>query len=108
MEVDVHTLTASSPTKPFKIKVHIKEELNSKKSFSTTIPAFIDSGAMGNFIHPRLVKRLGIPTHLRPHALELQTVTGNRFFSVKKQVTLNMTTRHGHQENLVLNVAPVG
>ena len=63
---------------------------------------------MGNFIHPCLVKCLGIPTQPRENPLQLQTVTGNKFHSVDKQATLVLTTKHGHEETITLNVAPVG
>jgi hypothetical protein len=51
----VSTLTASSPTKPFLLPVRIQETPESPHPFSTAGKAFVDSGAMGNFIHPRLV-----------------------------------------------------
>ena len=35
-------------------------------------------------------------------------VTGNKFHSVNKQATIVLTTKHGHEETITLNVAPVG
>ena len=107
MDIHVSTLSSSSISKPFEIKVHISEDVT-QIPYSTTTKAFIDSGAMGNFIHPRLVKRLGIPTKARDSPLQLQTVTGNKFHSVDKQATIVLTTQHGHEETITLNVAPVG
>jgi dUTP pyrophosphatase len=43
-----------------------------------------------------------------PHPLELQMVTGTCFYHVKQQVTLLLTTQHGHEETITLNVALVG
>ena len=55
-EVIVSVITASSPATPIKVRVHIQED-NTNPPFSETTLAFLDSGAMGNFIHPRLVTR---------------------------------------------------
>ena len=107
MDVHISTLSSSSISKPFEIKVHISEDVT-QIPYSTQTKAFIDSGAMGNFIHPRLIKRLGIPTWEREAPLQLQTVTGNKFHSVDKQATIVLTTQHGHEETITLNVAPVG
>ena len=108
MDIHVSTLLSSTSTHPFEIKVRIREESPNNSPFSTDLYAFIDSGAMGNFIHPRVIKRLAIPTHTQKIPLELQSVTGNKFFSVKEQATLTVITKHGHEEIITLNVAPVG
>jgi len=89
------------------IKVSIMEEPSSKTPFSTNLTAFINSGAMGNFMHPCIVNKLQIPKHPCTQTLELQMVTGNKFFEVKHQVTAILTTAHGHEEKLVLDVAPI-
>jgi len=104
----ISLLTASSSVKPILLPVRIQEEPNTSPPFSITLSAFIDSGAMGNFIHPRIVKKFSIPTSPHPSPIQLQTVTGSQFFSVTTQVTVQMITRHGHKESIVLNVAPVG
>ena len=106
----VSTLTASSTTKPFLLPVRIQEDPHAQNPhiFSIHGKAFIDSGAMGNFIHPRLVEKFHIPTSTRDKTLHLQTVTGRKFFEVKEQVTILLTTKHGHEEVLKLDVAPIG
>ena len=50
--MNVSSLSASSPTSPILLPVHIQEEDSTVPPFSTTLKAFIDSGVMGNFIHP--------------------------------------------------------
>ena len=108
MDLNISALSASSPTKPFKIPVCIREDPNTQKPFSAPLTAFIDSGAMGNFIHPQVIKHLHLPLIPRENPLELQMVTGNKFYAVKKQARLTLMTRHGHEEVISLNVAPVG
>ena len=63
---------------------------------------------MGNFLHPRIIKQFDIPTKPRPKTMELQTVTGSKFFKVTQQAHVLMTTKHGHQEIIPFNVAPIG
>jgi len=104
----VSLLTASSSVKPILLPVRIQEEPNTSPPFSIAVSAFIDSGAMGNFIHPRIVKKFSIPTSPCSTPIQLQMVTGSRFFSVTTQVKVQMITRHGHEETITLNVAPVG
>jgi dUTP pyrophosphatase len=98
------TVNSALTTKgnPFLLPVTIQEE--------NPIPlqAFIDSGAMGNFIHPRTVAQHSLPTSRRPRKLKLQTVTGRTFAKVELQVTTTLTTRHGHTEQITLDVAPIG
>jgi len=106
--VIVSTLTASSPTKPFLLEVRIQENPEDPTPFSCTGQAFVDSGAMGNFIHPRLVTKFGIPTFPRPTPLRLRTVTGTNFHDVSQQVRVSLITKHGHEEVITLDVAPIG
>jgi len=63
--VNVSLLTASSSVKPILLPIRIQEEPNTSPPFSVALSAFIDSGAMGNFIHLRIVKRFSIPTSPR-------------------------------------------
>ena len=107
MDIHVSTLSSSSFSKPFEIMVHISEDVT-QIPYSTKVKAFIDSGAMGNFIHLCLVKWLGIPMQKWDTPLQLQTVTGNKFHSVNQQATIVLTTKHGHEEKIILNIAPVG
>ena len=107
MDIHISTLSSMSLSKPFEILVCILEDVT-QIPYSTNIKAFINSGAMGNFIHPHLIKRLGIPTQPRENPLQLQMVTGNKFHSVDKQATIVLTMKHGHEETIMLNVAPVG
>ena len=106
-EVIVSMITASSPATPIRVRVHIQED-NTTPPFSKTTLAFLDSGAMGNFIHPRFVARCKIPTFPRHSPLSLQMVTGTKFYQVTEQVRVQMHTGHGHHEIITLNVAPVG
>jgi dUTP pyrophosphatase len=87
---------------PFLLPVTIQEE------DPIPLQAFIDSGAMGNFIHPRIVAQHSLPTSKRPRKLKLQTVTGRTFAKVELQVTTHLTTRHGHTEQITFDVAPIG
>ena len=107
MDIHVSTLSSSSLSKPFEIMVHISEDVT-QIPYSTKVKAFIDSGAMGNFIHPCLVKQLGIPMQKQDTPLQLQMVTGNKFHSVNQQATIVLTTKHGHEEKIILNIAPAG
>jgi len=107
--VVISTLTASDPIKPFLLPVRIQEDpLSHHTPFSYQESAFVDSGAMGNFIHPRLVTQLNIQTQPRPNKLRLHTVTGKTFFTVEQQVKIALITKHGHEEVITLDVAPVG
>ena len=94
--------TLTSGTTPFLLNISIQDEnpIHTK--------AFINSGAMGNFIHPRLVEEHQLKTHTRPTPLSLQTVTGKVFTSVTQQVTTVMTTRHRHTKTITFNVTPIG
>jgi dUTP pyrophosphatase len=98
------TVNSALTTKgnPFLLPVTIQEE--------NPIPlqAFIDSGAMGNFIHPRTVAQYSLQTSKRPKKLRLQTVTRRTFAKVEVQVTTHLTTRHGHTEQITLDIAPIG
>jgi deoxyuridine 5'-triphosphate nucleotidohydrolase len=105
-ELDVSTLTTSNPCLPIMIKVCIKEE--SSGDILDQIDTFLDCRAMGNFIHPRLVQKMGLTTILHDTPLSLQMVTGTCFHQVTRQVRVELTTRHGHSETILLNVAPVG
>jgi hypothetical protein len=94
--------TLTSKGEPLLLPVTIQEE--------NPIPlkAFIDSGAMGNFIHPRAVAQFSLPTSRRSKKLRLQTVTGRTFAMVELQVTTHLTTCHRHSEDITLDVAPIG
>jgi hypothetical protein len=94
--------TLTSKGEPFLLPVTIQEE--------NPIPlkAFVDSGAMGNFIHPRTVAQFSLPTSKRPKKLRLQMVTGRTFAKVELQVTTHLTTHHRHSECITLDVAPIG
>jgi len=63
---------------------------------------------MGNFIHPRVVKQLEIPTKPHPTTLQLQTVTSNNFFTISQQVHVMLTMTNRHTEKITLDVAPIG
>jgi dUTP pyrophosphatase len=98
------TVNSALTTKgnPFLLPVTIQEEN------PTPLQAFIDSGSMGNFIHPRVVAQHSLTTSNRPRKLKLQTVTGRTFAKVELQVTTLLTTPHGHTEQITLDVAPIG
>jgi hypothetical protein len=68
-DLDVSTLTSSNPCLPIVIKVHIQEDPST--DISEQIDAFLDCSAMGNFIHPRLVQKMGLTTTLRNTLLSL-------------------------------------
>ena len=100
--------SASSPTGLILVPVCIQEEQPDSSPFSIPLKAFIDSGAMGNFIHPHVVKRFNIPTQPRPMPLQLQTVTGNKFFTVTQQTHVTLVTKKDHKEKITLDVTPIG
>ena len=106
-KVIVSAITASSPSTPIKVRIYIQED-STTPPFSRSALAFLDSGAMGNFIHPCLVAHYQIPTSPHPLPLSLQTVTGARFYQVMKQVHIQMHMTHGHHEVITLNIAPIG
>jgi hypothetical protein len=56
-QTPVSELTLGDLTNPFIIKALITEHKNSPPHNPTT---FIDTGAMGNFIHPQLISKLGL------------------------------------------------
>ena len=92
---------SSKPTESFHIPVCLQED---------TIPlsAFIDSSAAGNFIHPHVVISHKLPTTPCLKKLKLQLVTRWTFHIVTHQVHTQMTTQHGHKEDIVFDIAPIG
>jgi len=77
--------TLSSPHhESFNIPVQLQEE--TINPYSIPLSAFINSGAMGNFIHPHTITTHNLPMLPWPKPLLLQTVTGKIFHKVNQQV----------------------
>ena len=94
------TISSVSPlSDPFYIPVCIQEDI--------TTQAFIDSGAIGNFIHPRFIAQKNIPTSKRETILSLVSVTGEKFFDSDSTANVNLTINR-HLEQIPLEVAPIG
>jgi len=66
----------------------------------------VDSGAMGNFIHPRFVQEHGLNTKTRT-PLIVNDVNGRLLSSVDQQAEIRMTIA-GHSETITFDVAPLG
>ena len=73
-------------------------------SIKTT--AMVDSGAMGNFIHPRFVKEHKLVTKNRT-PLIVNDVNGRLLLHVDQQVEIRMMVGN-HAETLTFDVAPLG
>ena len=67
----------------------------------------IDSGATSSFINKRYVDELHFPTQPRKEKIELRDIDGRPLGIVDRQVNANIRIG-SHQENLQLDVAPVG
>ena len=94
------TISSVSPSSdPFYIPVCIQEDI--------TTQAFIDSGAIGNFIHPCFIAQRDIPTTKREMVLSLVSVTGEKFFDSDSTANVNLTINK-HSEQIHLEVAPIG
>ena len=94
------TISSVSPSSdPFYIPVCIQEDI--------TAQAFIDSGAIGNFIHPRFISQNNIPTTKRSSILSLVSVTGEKFFDSDSTANITLTINN-HSEQIPLEVAPIG
>jgi hypothetical protein len=73
-------------------------------SIKTT--AMVDSGAMGNFIHPRFIELHELVT--KPHEpLVVNDVNGRLLSRMDRQAEIRMTIG-GHSEMLTFDVAPLG
>ena len=94
------TISSVSPSSdPFYIPVCIQEDI--------TTQAFIDSGAIGNFIHPRFISQNDIPTTKRSSILSLVSVTGEKFFDSDSTANVTLTV-NDHSKQIPLEVAPIG
>jgi hypothetical protein len=68
--------------------------------------AMVDSGAMGNFIHPRFVDEHTLVTKPR-NPLTVNNVNGRLLSRVDRQVEVRMAVGN-HSETLTFDVAPLG
>ena len=75
-------------------------------SDSIKMTAMVDSGAMGNFIHPRFVVEQGLATRERT-PLVVNDVNGRLLSRVDQQVEIRMVLG-SHSETLTFDVAPLG
>ena len=95
----VSTLSSKNP-ESFNIPICIQEE-------SLPLSTFINSGTMGNFIHPWIISTHNIPTTTHAQPLLLQMVTGKTFHKVTQQAQTQIVTKHGHEETITFDVAPI-
>jgi hypothetical protein len=66
----------------------------------------VDSGAMGNFIHPRFIELHELVT--KPcEPLIVNDINGRLLSHIDRQAEIRMTIR-GHSETLTFDVAPLG
>jgi hypothetical protein len=73
---------------------------------SIKMTAMVDSGTMGNFIHPRFIKLHKLV--MKPcEPLVVNDVNGRLLSCVDRQAEIQMTIR-GHSEMLTFDVAPLG
>jgi hypothetical protein len=68
--------------------------------------AMVDSGAMGNFIHPRFVREHNLVTKEQT-PLTVNDVNSRLLSHVDQQVEVQMEVRH-HSKTLTFNVTPLG
>jgi hypothetical protein len=73
---------------------------------SIKMTAMVDSGAMGNFIHPRFIEVHELVTKPR-EPLVVNDVNGRLLSHVDQQAEIQMTIG-GHSEMLTFDVAPLG
>jgi hypothetical protein len=73
-------------------------------SIKTT--AMVDSGTMGNFIHPRFIELHKLVTKPR-EPLVVNDVNSRLLSRMDRQVEIRMTIR-GHSETLTFDIAPLG
>ena len=67
----------------------------------------LDSGATGNFIHPRVVKQLGLRTRARVKGLRVTHVEGKTIGTVTRQAIFHMRLGE-HREELTAEIIPIG
>jgi hypothetical protein len=89
---------------PYKIVKHMTAPIIVNSSIKTT--ALVDSGAMGNFIHPRYVAEKEFETNQRI-PLVVNDVNGRLLAKVEQQVKLDLKMG-SHFETILLDVAPLG
>ena len=90
---------------PYALTKHLSIPICINKAARTTL-ALLDSGAMGNFIHENLVEELGL-IRIPRNPLPLMDVKGLKIGSLDFQVKVGIAIG-SHEEQLVLDVAPIG
>jgi Aspartyl protease len=89
---------------PYQLVRHLTAPITLADSIKTT--AMVDSGAMGNFIHPRFVEQHELATKPRK-PLTVNDVNGRLLSRVNQQVEIRMVFGN-HAETLTFDVAPLG
>ena len=106
METGLVTVTET----PYEIVRHFTITAHLNKAGK--VVALVDTGATANFIHPAVVKKLGLPTIPRKRKLKVIHVKGGRVGIVDRQVKCYMRIRdregHSHREIITFDVVPVG
>jgi deoxyuridine 5'-triphosphate nucleotidohydrolase len=102
LECLVSAVSLYALSKPINFKAYILEGVH-------VIPtlAFLDSRSMGNFINEQLVTKNALHCTPCPTALQLHSVTDNKFHQVTKQTKIMLHVDPDHQEEITLNVAPI-
>ena len=101
--VPQNTVVVSAIT-PYQLARLLTTLITLADSIKTT--AMVNSGAMGNFIHPRFVKEHELVTKNRI-PLIVNDVNGRLLSCVDQQVEVRMMVRN-HSETLTFDVAPLG
>src|SRR5258708_25605053 len=82
-EISIHSLSPYTLSQPCHLKITIMEELH-------PVNVFLNSRAMGNFIHEELVQKLKLPVTPQPKPLNLHVIQGSKFHQVTTQCTMKL------------------
>ena len=104
VELRLENTVVISATTPYQLVRHLTAPITLADSIKTT--AMVDSGAMGNFIHPRIIEEHNLVTRDRI-PLTVNDVNGRLLSRVDRQVEIRMAVGN-HSETLTFDVAPLG
>jgi hypothetical protein len=102
LDLPLDNIVVSAIT-PYQLVRHLTAPIMLANNLKTTA---MDSGAMGNFIHPRFVKEHQLVTKEQT-PLTINNVNGRLLLCMDQQVEVRMEVRH-HSETLTFDVALLG